>query len=573
MGRTNGGRQLDLPLPPPPADSVTPHAPASIVAKWVYCPRLAYLEWVEGEWADTAETIEGARVHKKVDRSKGRLPSVDNLDDLTTRVQSVTLSSERLGVIAKMDVVEVDDGIVVPIEFKKGKRPHVAAGAYGPARVQVCAQGMILEDNGYRVTHGALWYTGSREKVRVIFDSDLRSKTLDAISRLRLAAASRTRPSPLQNSSKCVRCSLAGICLPDETNSFRTGYPPRQLNPADDPAKPLYVQEPGARVRKRGDELLVETDDDRVAVPMTRVSHVCLFGPVSLTTPALHALMRSDVAVSWFSTGGWFLGHTIGTGNGNVGVREAQYRLAFDQRRCLLFARHLVNAKIRNSRTLLRRNWRKEKDDNSRDKALISLKRTARRAQHAKSVSELLGIEGEAASIYFSRFSRMLGSDTASGVYNFSFARRNRRPPTDPINAMLSFVYAVLVRVMVTSLSATGLDPYMGLYHRPRHGRPALALDLMEPFRSVVGDSCVVQVVNNREIGQSDFVYSGSSCALRPRGRKALLRAFERRLEKITTHPLFGYRVSMRRLIDVQARLLARHFQGEVVDYTHYLPR
>ena len=318
--------QLILPIPPPPADAMTPLVPARMVNEWVYCPRLAYLEWVEGEWAESADTAEGKRVHARVDKGGGRLPDPDELDEEMARVRSVTLSSERLGVIAKIDVVEVAEGIAMPVDFKKGKRPHVAAGAYEPERVQVCVQAMILEDNGYRVEQGALWYVASREKVRVELDEDLRASTLDAIRGLRAAAETRQRPPPLENSPKCPRCSLAGICLPDETNLFKKGYPPRALNPSDDPALPLYVQTPGARVRKDGERLIVETKTDTVRVPMISVSQVALFGPVSVTTPALHALMRAEIPVSWFSTGGWFLGHTFGTGNGNVAVREAQYR-------------------------------------------------------------------------------------------------------------------------------------------------------------------------------------------------------------------------------------------------------
>lgn len=564
--------QRSLPLPPPPADSVLPLTPARMVNEWVYCPRLAYLEWMDGEWADSVDTAQGKRVHAVVDKERGQLPSPDQLDEDRARAQSVMLSSERLGVIAKMDVVKASDGVVVPVDFKKGKRPHVAAGAYDPERVQLCVQGMILEDNGYVVEEGALWYAGSRERVRIVFDEELRAMTLEAISGIRMAASARQRPPPLENSPKCPRCSLAGICLPDETNLFRKGYPPRPLNPADDPALPLHVQTPGARIRKRGDALLVETDGEPVEVPMVHVSQVSLFGPVSITTPALHALMRQDKPVSWFSTGNWFLGHTVGTGHGNVSVREAQYRAAFDARHSLEFARSLVVAKVRNCRTMLRRNWRPESQGGEKAEALTVLKRVAQRSRHAKDAGELLGREGEAAAVYFAHFERMIAGEK-SGDLAFSFESRNRRPPTDPVNAMLSLAYAVLARVFANAIAATGLDPYLGLYHRPRHGRPALALDLMEPFRPIVADSCVIQVVNNGEIKPSDFVFNGPACALKPGGRKSFLRAFERRMEQQTTHPVFGYRVSMRRLIEVQARLLGRHFQGEISPYPHFLPR
>ena len=558
--------------------------PARMVNEWVYCPRLAYLEWVEGEWAESKDTVEGKRVHKRVDEGRGQLPASDEMSKELSRTHAVTLSSKRLGVIAKMDVVEICDGTAMPVDFKKSKRPHIAAGAYEPERVQICIQAMVLEDNGYRVDEGALWYAGSRERVRVILDHDLRTKTLEAIEELRSAAANRRRPPPLEDSPKCVHCSLAGICLPDETNLFKKASSfkkeassIRPLNPSDDSALPLYVQTPGARLRKSGECLVVETQEETIEVPMIDVSQVSLFGPVSVTTPALHRLMRDEIPVSWFSMGGWFLGHTFGTGNGNVAVREAQYRTAFDEERRLRFACELIEAKVQNSRTMLRRNWRPDKDDGSKDDVLSRMKRTVQRVSSAKDEQQLLGIEGQAAAIYFSCFENMLAvSGKESGKENnmdFSFTKRNRRPPTDPVNAMLSLAYALLTRIFTTMLSATGLDPYMGLYHRPRHGRPALSLDLMEPFRSIIADSCVIQVINNGEINLNDFIFNGPACSLKPIGRKTFIAAFERRMEQETTHPLFGYRVSMRRLIEVQARLLARHLQGEIETYPHYLPR
>ena len=162
--------QLTLPLPPPPADPGTPLVPARMVNEWVYCPRLAYLEWVEGEWAESADTVQGKRAHARVDEGGGRLPAPDEFAQETKRARSITLSSARLGVIAKMDVLDLRDGAALPVDFKKGKRPHVARGAYEPERVQVCLQAMILEDNGYEVDEGAIWYVGSRERVRVDLD-------------------------------------------------------------------------------------------------------------------------------------------------------------------------------------------------------------------------------------------------------------------------------------------------------------------------------------------------------------------------------------------------------------------
>lgn len=565
--------QISLPLfAPLPGEGET-LIPVRMVNEWVYCPRLAYLEWVEGEWADTGDTAQGRRVHRRVDVERGKLPDPEKLDDTFSQASSVTLSSESLGIIAKMDVLEAEDKRVIPIDFKKGKRPHVAAGAYEPERVQLCAQGMILEDNGYTVTEGALWFAGSRERVYVRFDEELRERTRAAIAEFRHTSMSGCRPPPLEDSPKCTRCSLAGICLPDETNFFNKGQPPRPLNPADDPALPLYVQTPGARLRKQGEQLVVEADEQRVEIPLIDVSQVALLGPVGVTTPTLHALMRAEIPVSWMSTGGWLLGHTVGTGTRNVMVREAQFQAAADKPRRMSFSRELVVAKIKNSRTLLRRSWRQEQSPEERNRVLASLRGLVDHARIASDESKLLGYEGEAAALYFGHFKAMLAPAVVQDLPEFEFTRRTRRPPTDPVNALLSFGYSLLTRTLLTALSTVGLDPYMGMYHRPRHGRPALALDLMEPFRPVIADSCVLQVINNGEVRVDSFTTNGPAWALNPAGRKSFIAAYERRLEQETTHPVFGYRISMRRLVDVQARLLARYLQGEIRSYPHYLPR
>lgn len=564
--------QLSLDLPAPPATAETPLVPVRMVNEWVYCPRLAFLEWVDGEWADSGDTEEGRRVHVRVDSGGGKLPPADAVEDRPDFVaRSVMLASETLGIIAKIDLVEGEDGAVTPVDTKKGKRPHVAEGAYEPERVQVCAQALILEDAGFKVAEGAIWYAGSRERVRIALDQELRATTRAAIAELRLAAAAGRLPPPLIDSPKCTKCSLAGICLPDEVAFFRRGLPPRPLNPSADTALPLYVQEPGARVTKSGEVLVIEMKEQKTEVPIGDVSELVLHGPVSLSTPALGALLRAEIPVTYASTGSWVLGHTVSTGHKNVAVRIAQYRAAFDDRQCLAFARNLVAAKIRNTRVFLRRNF-KTGDAAARDEALGALLRLAERAPHAPTASELLGIEGEAAARYFRLFATLFG-EAARDFPAFAFEKRTRRPPADPVNAMLSLGYALLTRTWLTVLSAVGFDPYLGFYHKPRFGRPALALDLMEPFRPILADSTVIQVVNNGEVKPDGFLTAGPAVNLKPHARRAFIAAYERRLDQEVTHPIFGYRVSMRRLLEVQARLLARHLAGEIDDYPHYLVR
>ncbi|EJW11567.1 CRISPR-associated RecB family exonuclease Cas4b / CRISPR-associated protein Cas1 [Rhodovulum sp. PH10] len=564
--------QLSFDLPAPPATSETPLVPVRMVNEWVFCPRLAFLEWVDGEWADSGDTEEGRRAHVRVDAGGGTLPAAETVDEKPDfSVRSVTLASEKLGIVGKMDLVEGEDGAVTPVDTKKGKRPHVAEGAYAPERVQVCAQALILEDAGYRVSEGAIWYAGSRERVRIALDDVLRGETRTAISQLRLAAAAGKLPPPLADSPKCTKCSLAGICLPDEVSFFRKGVAPRPLNPSAEAALPLYVQEPGARVRKSGEVLVIETDEQKSEVPIGDVSELVLHGPVSVTGPTVTALLREEIPVTWASAGGWVLGHTVSTGHRNVSLRIAQYRAAFDERRALAFARTLVAAKIRNARVFLRRNF-KAGDEAARDGALEAMVRLADRAQHAPTEAELLGLEGEAAARYFRLFETMLG-EAAREFPAFAFEKRTRRPPADPVNAMLSFGYALLTRTWHTVLSAVGFDPYLGFYHKPRFGRAALALDMMEPFRPILSDSTVIQVINNGEVKPDGFVAAGPAVNLKPPAKRAFIAAYERRLDQEVTHPVFGYRVSMRRLLEVQARLLGRWLAGEIDDYPHYLVR
>src|ERR1700722_16363727 len=401
--------QLALDLPAPPATAETPLLPVRMANEYVYCPRLAFFEWVDGEWADSGDNEAGRGAHVRVETGGGKRPAPDETEarpDFVAR--SVMLSSAALGIIAKMDVIEGEGGAVTPIDTKKGKRPHVAEGAYEPERVQICAQALILEEAGYRVEEGAIWYAGSRERVRIALDDDLRARTRAAISGLRLAAAAGRLPPPLVDSPKCTKCSLAGICLPDEGAFFRKGLPPRPLNPAADTALPLYVQEPGARVGKSGEVLVVETEAGKTEVALGDISELVLQGPISLTTPAIAALLREEIPITWASSGGWVLGHTVSTGHRNVSIRIDQYRAAFDGHRSFAFARGLVAAKIKNTRVFLRRNFNAG-DEIARDAALDALARLADRAPHVATEAELLGVEGEAAARYFALFPTMLG--------------------------------------------------------------------------------------------------------------------------------------------------------------------
>ena len=550
----------------------TPLVPARMVNEYQYCPRLAYLEWVQGEWAESADTVEGRYAHRRVDRDGGTLPPPGEVGgDDKLHARSVTLSSDTLGLIAGMDLIESEDGSVIPIDYKRGKRPHVKDGAYDPERVQLCAQGLLLRDHGYRCDEGVLYFVASRERVRIPFDDELIRATKEAIAGLRTLAQSGTIPPPLKDSPKCPRCSLVGICLPDEINHLSRSAPePRPIAVPNTESLPLYVQARGAKVAKSGETLVVSIDDEKVATArLAETSQVVLMGSIYITAPCLQELMWRGIPVTWYSQGGWFYGHTVGNGHKNVELRTAQYRASFDDAICLRFAKGLVSAKILNCRTLLRRNWKRPDENRG---LMIELKEDSRRAGRAQSMAELLGIEGTAAARYFGAFPAMISRNDSEATA-FDFKKRNRRPPTDPVNALLSFAYSLLVRAWTVTLTSVGFDAFRGLYHQPRYGRPALALDLMEPFRPIVADSVVLQAINNGEVRPTDFKEAAGSVALTPGGRRKFIGAFERRLDHEVVHPLFGYRVSYRRLLEMQARLCGRFLLGEIASYPNFLTR
>lgn len=556
--------------PEQPAD--VPVLPARMVNEYQYCPRLAYLEWVQGEWAESADTVEGRHAHRRVDRRSGDLPDAEGAATDKVHARSVSLSSARLGLVARMDLVEAEGSMVTPVDYKRGKRPHIARGAYDPERVQLCIQGMILEEHGYACEKGVLYYVQSRERVEIPFDEELRALTTNAISGMRRMAAGGQIPPPLEDSPKCVRCSLVGICLPDELSFLRRmEAPPRPLAVPHDEALPMYVQARGAKVAKDGETLQVTVEDEpSQAVRLIDVSQLVVMGQVYVTTPTLHELMAREIPISWHSYGGWFLGHTVGVGHKNVEIRTAQYRVSFDPQHCLRLAKGFVVAKIQNQRTLLRRNW---KQGAAPEELIDGFQHDVRRAQRAADLGELLGAEGQAAARYFGAFSSMLSRDEGESALSFDFQTRNRRPPADPVNALLSYGYALLVRAWTVALTAVGFDVYRGFYHQPRYGRPALSLDMMEPFRPLLADSAVIQAVNNGEVRPSDFTSAAGSVSLSDTGRKRFIGTFERRLDQEITHPVFGYKLSYRRLLELQARLLARHLLGEIMEYPSFTTR
>lgn len=543
--------------------------PVRMLNEHVYCPRLFALEWLHDQWADSADTVEGQAVHRRVDQEDARgLPDKPDPNRPVVR-RSVDLADEALGLVAKIDLVEGDDaGNLVPVDFKRGKPAPNAEGAWEPERVQVCAQGLLLRAHGYSCDYGVLYFAKARRRVRVDLTDDLIEATLrhrDAA--LELARAPSALPEPLLDSPKCARCSLVGICLPDEHHRLKNGVGAvRPLVPPRDDGQPLYVQLHGGRIGKRAGEVHVHDRDGLVdRVPLATVSQVVVMGNVTVSTPLIHELAQRDIPVAIHGYGGRFFGMFTPASGQNALMRIAQHQAAAEEARALPLAKGFIDGKTHNQRVLLRRNGVDVPPD-----ALTRLKELRGEAARAPDLDRARGYEGAIARLYFQHFDRMLKGDLAG---RFSFEGRNRRPPRDPVNALLSFVYACLVREVTVILHRIGLDPYVGYLHLPRHGRPALALDLMEEFRPLVADSVVVSTINNGVYGPSDFVERVTGVSLTRTGRAKIISAYERRLDELITHPNLGTRLSYRRVIEVQARLLGKVVLGELSSYPAFKVR
>jgi CRISPR-associated protein Cas1 len=558
----------------PLGDGLPETVPARMVNEFVYCPRLFHLEWVQSRFASNDDVEQGLYVHRVVDEPGGTIPDPDDthpelMAGRTSR--SVWLTSLRLRVTAKIDLVEVsEDGSVVPVDYKKGM-PDRDGRPWPSDEVQSALQALVLRDAGYSVSTAEIWYAESRQRVVIPIDDVLVTRTRQTVADLWSVAASDVAPPPLADSPKCPRCSLVGICLPDEINALRhreaDGSRRRRIIPSNPDPRPVYIQEQGSVVTVRGGRLEVFKEKEKLdSLRLIDVGQVCLQGNVNVTPQAMRELLSREVPVCWFSYGGWFSGMAQGLPGKNVDLRRSQFTASPE--RTLLIARRMVEGKIRNSRTLLRRNSRADVANE-----VESMGRLAGQAAEASGFPTLLGLEGASARIYFTSFTRMLTSDTDISLQQFDSNGRSRRPPPDPVNALLSFAYALLVKDVTTTVTAVGFDPYFGVYHRPRFGRPALALDLAEEFRPLVAESMVLQVINNGEVTSRDFLSRAGGCQLEKEGRRSVIRAYERRMSQEIKHPLFGYRVSYRRAIDVQARLLAAFLLGEVDDYTPFVTR
>ena len=333
----------------------------------------------------------------------------------------------------------------------------------------------------------------------------------------------------------------------------------------------LYVTTQGYYLRKEGETVAVEREGTTIQrLPIHMLAGIVTFGNVMVSPGLLGLCAERGVCVTMLSEHGRFLARVEGPVSGNVHLRLAQMRAHEDATRKGELARNFVIGKILNARTVLLRRMRDHGEDKDIRQAEQELTCIVRKLQKATDVIQIRGFEGDAAATYFAVFNKLLVAQEDE----FTIAGRNRRPPLDPMNALLSFFYTLLTADCRGALEGVGLDPQIGFLHEVRPGRPSLALDLMEEFRAVIADRMAVSLVNLRQVQPKDFVRSESGAVLlRDESRKTVLTAWQKKKQEMLIHPFLGEKVAIGLLPHIQALLLARRLRGDLDDYPPYVVR
>lgn len=329
----------------------------------------------------------------------------------------------------------------------------------------------------------------------------------------------------------------------------------------------LYINKQGSYVHKERETIVIKEGDIKLGqFPALNIANIFCFGQVSVSPFLMGYCAEQGIGLSFFTEYGRFLARVQGKTTGNVLLRREQYRWADDRAKYMSVARLMVAAKITNTRAVLQRELRNHGSNSELENVVKRLAFSAKGTAKAQTTGELLGIEGDAANVYFSLFGQLL-----RGV-SFTFGGRVRRPPTDPVNAMLSFAYALLTQECVSALAGVGLDPYVGFLHKDRPGRVSLALDLVEEFRTSWADRLVLTLLNRKQFRQKDFVTEASGAVrFTEDSKKAFLVAYQERKQVEITHPYLQEKISLGLLPHCQALLLARHLRGDLEYYPPYL--
>ena len=584
-----------------------------------YCERLFYLEEVEELRVADERVYAGRRLHVQLDkkeaerarkghviaqptkaRSKRRARAVNESAPpweteaavseappmITAEIVEVppaeedseplrlNLESATWGLTGKVDCIRRRDGMLIPYEHKRGRSARSADNkpeAWASDRLQVIAYAALLaEHTGREIPEGRIRYHADNVMVRVPVDDAALKALRDAITRARILQSSVERPPVTENERLCVKCSLAPVCLPEEArlaavlSEAPTQSELRQLNlfPADDDRRTLHVLTPGARVGRKGDRLEVSVVDDAPQLhPVQEIGQIVLHGFSQISTQALRMCGQQEIGVHWITTGGRYSGAWV-SGTGSVQRRIRQYRALTNGDLCLQLARRLAEARARGQLSFLLRSTRENGRDTPEIQSSIkSIRKLLGPMMRAMSIDSVRGYEGSVGGYYFRALPDLIVPEAGEEMKPDG---RNRRPPRDRCNALLSFAYALLLKDVMNAIMIVGLDPSLGFFHRPRTQAPPLALDLMELFRVPLVDLPVIASINRKQWDvEKDFDIAGQQVWLSDEGRKKLIGIYERRKSDYWRHPVVRRSLTYSRIMELEVRLLEKEWMGE----------
>lgn len=520
-----------------------------------YCPRLFYLEEVEELYTQDAAVFAGRRLHAELEKQED-----EDWEELF-------LESEELGLRGRVDALRTRDRQTIPYEHKRGrcyrdenKQPQ----AWESDRLQVLAYACLIESAlGIPIKEGRIRYHADNVLIHVPLDDEGRAAVREAVCQALRLRSSSHRPPVTDNERLCARCSLASVCLPEEARlAHNREWQPIRLFPKDDERQVIHVLEPGTAVGRTGEQLKLTRRGQPVeTIPVRQVGQLVLHSFSQISTQALHFCASQGIGVHFISGGGRYIG-SFDTRQGSIQRRIRQYAALSNPETCLVLARKLVVCRGQGQRKFLMRGQRGMAAVSEELKnAIAQMQLVLKQVPKAQSLDSLLGIEGNLAALYFSALPCLISEKVPPDLH---FSGRNRRPPKDCFNALISFGYALLLKDIMNAILTVGLEPALGFYHQPRSQASPLALDLIEIFRGPLVDLPVMASINRVQWdSQADFEIRGAQVWLSDAGRRKLIELYERRKEDSWKHPATGYSLTYRRLLELEVRLLEKEWMGE----------
>ena len=522
---------------------------------YAYCPRLFYLEEVEELYTQDAAVFAGRRLHEDLEKGEGE------------EWQEQFLEDELLGLRGRVDSLKTRDGLTIPYEHKRGRAYRHEKGnpqAWESDRLQILAYCYLIEVNQQiPITEGRIRYHADNVLIHVPFDQASKQWVEASVRAAKELRRSPHRPPVTPKEHLCTRCSLAAVCLPEEARlAHNKEWHPVRLFPQDDEREVVHIIEPGTRIGRTGEQLKISRRDEPMEkVSIQQVSQVVLHSFSQISTQALHFLSYKDVGIHFISGGGRYVG-SVDTRQGSIQRRIRQYQALIQSDLVLALAKKLVYCRGESQRKFLMRGKRNRGQSIPQLKQAISqIKAVLSGVESAKSLATLLGIEGNIAALYFGALGQLLSEEVSETL---CFNGRNRRPPKDRFNALLSFGYSLLIKDVMNAILTVGLEPAFGFYHQPRSQASPLALDLMEVFRVPLVDMPIISSINRGQWHESDdFSIRGQQVWLSDSGRRKFIDIYEKRKSETWKHPATGYSLTYRRLFELEVRLLEKEWSGE----------